>query len=142
MITIARRAAVLTFAISSLHASIPVAAHAAAHSNDVCAAQHNDPIVLHRATPIGPFKAERIAVESVTVSRDGLVRNVVLAHSSGDARFDAAAVVAAKQTAFAPAARSCVAVDSTFNYQIVASARGSIRTAVMPGSILIVASRH
>jgi hypothetical protein len=70
------------------------------------------------------------------------VRHVLLAHSSGDAGFDAAALRATQRTAFAPAARSCVAVDSTFGYAIVASAAGSVATSVMPGSIAVVANRH
>ncbi|MBD5655697.1 MAG: energy transducer TonB [Candidatus Eremiobacteraeota bacterium] len=91
--------------------------------------------------PNGSFGAERKAVESVTLSREGLVRRVAIAQSSGDARFDAAALLAVKRTAFAPAARSCVAVDSTFGYQIVSRAGGSVATAVIPRSIRFVASR-
>ena len=141
MITTARRA-LLSLATLAIYASIPVATNAAPHSSDACAMQHNDPIVLHRALPNGSFEAERKAVASVTLSRNGLVRHVALAHSSGNARFDAAALLAAQRTAFAPAARACVAVDSTFDYRIASSAGGSVRTAVMPGSILVVASRH
>ena len=100
------------------------------------------PIVLHRTLPNGPFQAKRTAVESVTVSRQGLVLHVVLEHSSGDVRFDAAALHAAKRTPFAPAARSCVAVDSTFSYRTVSRTGGMVSAAVMRGSILLVASRH
>jgi TonB family protein len=118
--------ALLSLATLFLCASIPAAANATAHPGDACALQHNDPIVLHRALPNGSLGAERKAVASVTVSRDGLVRHVLLAHSSGDAGFDAAALRATQRTAFAPAARSCVAVDSTFGYAIVASAAGVV----------------
>ena len=142
MITNARRAALFSLVTLSIYAFIPVVANAAVHPSDVCAAQHNDPIVLHRTLPNGPFQAERTAVESVTVSREGLVRNVVQERSSGDARFDAAALHAVERTAFAPAARSCVTVDSTFSYRIVSRTGGIASAAVMPGSILLVASRH
>jgi TonB family protein len=139
LITFARRA-LLSLATLSVYASIPPAS-AAARPIAACGPQRNDPFVLRLALPNGSFAADRKAVENVTVSRDGLVRRVAVAHSSGDARFDAAALLAAKRTAFAPAARACVAVDSTFGYQIVTTSDGSVRTAVVPGSISVVASR-
>ena len=140
MISTARRA-LLSLATLSFSVSIPAVANAAARPGDACRFEHNDPIVLHRALPNASLGAERKAVASVTVSREGLVRHVFLAHSSGDAGFDAAALRATERTAFAPAARSCVAVDSTFGYAIVARA-GSVATSVTPGSSAVVASRH
>jgi TonB family protein len=141
-LTTTARRVLLSLATLFLCASLPAAANVAARPDDACRMQHNDPIVLHRALPNGSLGTQRKAVESVTVSRDGLVRQVVLAHSSGDAGFDAAALRATERTAFAPAARSCVAVDSTFGYAIVANAGGGVATSVLPGSITVVASRH
>ncbi len=138
--TTARRA-ILLLATLPVCATFPLAANAAARVSGPCSSQHNDPIVVHRAFPSGSFGAEREAIANVTVSHEGLVRRVVLAQSSGDKRFDAAALSAVQRTAFAPAARSCVAVDSVFGYKIVSSG-GGFATAVMPGSIAVVAERR
>ena len=97
----------------------------------VCpATQQNDPIVLHAAAPAyRPARFARTTL-NVSLSREGLVRLVTVGRSSGNAKFDAANVAAVKATAFAPAARSCIAVDGVFRYTITANQGNTVAMAV------------
>jgi TonB family protein len=100
-----------------------------------CVGQHSDPAVIHRTLPIVARSTRpQKVVLAVVVSRDGLVQDAAIVQSSGNSRFDAAAISATKATAFAPAARQCVAIDSTFHYALSCGASGALRTAVVPNS--------
>ncbi|MGP6157557.1 MAG: TonB family protein [Vulcanimicrobiaceae bacterium] len=79
-------------------------------------------------------RLQRKAVVTVVVSRSGLVQRAAFAQSSGNKQFDAAAIAATEATAFAPAARQCVAIDSTFHYALGYGASGALQTAVVPSS--------
>ena len=131
-------AGVLLSAVCPLALAVPAIGFAStdAAQSGRCDGQRSGPSVIHRTLPIvadGTTRPQK-AVLAVVVSRDGLVQNAAIVQSSGNTRFDAAAIAATKATAFAPAARQCVAIDSTFHYALNYGASGALQTAVVPNS--------
>jgi TonB family protein len=99
-----------------------------------CENQSNAPIVVHRALPdsaASSYPSPARAVLAVHLARTGRSSTVLLSRSSGSSAFDQAALAAAKASSFAPAARSCVAHDATFQYAIARESDGRLTTAVV-----------
>jgi TonB family protein len=99
-----------------------------------CSNQANSPVVIHRVLP-STLDADAPAARAVVVvalDRIGHIRAVRLGHSSGSATFDRAALAAAKATSFAPAARSCVAVDTSFRYVVARDDAHQLTAVVLP----------
>ena len=92
-----------------------------------CLRQGSSPTFIHHARfAYARFGARTQSVVRVNLGHDGLVRNVALIVSSGDRRFDAAALASARTSAFAPAAQRCVAVDSRFDEAFTATREGAV----------------
>jgi TonB family protein len=99
-----------------------------------CATQANAPVVVHRVLP-SQNEANAPAARSVvvvTLARTGHILAVHLDRSSRSAGFDRAALAAARATSFAPAARGCVAVDTTFRYVVARDESHQLTAAVLP----------
>ena len=121
----------------ALALAVPLAADARLQTADAAscpAMQQNDPIVLHPAAPLYRPSGFARTILNVSLSRNGLVRTVTVGRSSGNAKFDTASLVAVKSTAFAPAARSCVAVAGIFRYAITADKGNAIAMKIEPHS--------
>jgi hypothetical protein len=81
-----------------------------------CLHQVSAPAIVHHAHfADARFGARTQTVVQVDLGHDGIVRHVQLVGTSGDARFDAAAVAAAQESAFASASHGCIAIDSHFD---------------------------
>ncbi len=130
LVQFARLAERLSFAAAIIisTSNLPLRASAA----PACGVQTSDPQIMHRGeVAVGAPRASNAeAVIHVALGRDGLVSAVTVARSSGDARLDAAALNAARSTAFAPASHHCVAVDSTFDEAFTASKNGAVTVAL------------
>jgi len=96
--------------------------------------QANAPVVVHRVLPskneANASPARSVVV--ITLARTGHILAVHLDRSSGSPDFDRAALAAARASSFAPAARGCVAVDTTFRYVVARDESHQITAAVLP----------
>jgi TonB family protein len=143
-LTAAAAAAALTATTPLLAAPALAAQSSLSATFPSCVGQRGEPRVIHRELPsIVSARLQRHAIVAVTVSRSGLVRDARLVRSSGNGRFDTAALAAARATAFSPASRDCVAIDSTVRYALGVSASGARETAVVRNSTVeIVATQR
>jgi TonB family protein len=122
-------------AVAGLAAVIVMGSPAEANVAGVsgCLHQANSPVVVHRVLPDrrdANAPAAR-AVVAVSLARTGHIRAVSLDRSSGSAAFDRAALAAAQATTFAPAAKGCVAVDTTFRYVVARDSSNQLTAAVL-----------
>ena len=122
--TIAAQAASVIVLAGSAVAVSAAQSHALPYAG--CANQASAPYVMHASSIAGTRPAGTLAVVRVDLAHEGWLRNVRIVTSSGNPGFDAAAVRAAQTTAFVPAARGCVAIDSRFTVAYAANAAGHV----------------
>jgi TonB family protein len=79
-----------------------------------------DAMVSYPAPPQGPLPAGKVSVD-VAVSPTGAVTSAKVAHSSGNAALDRAAVKLAKESGYEPAMRNCKPVAGTYLFMFNSS---------------------